>query len=731
MLGAVPLADGFRPNERHGGWVRNSRSPVWGPPVSSELPGHELGQFNLTPTPAAGADATTQRCYLCGNQGYRLMTQSMASMVPGGCTEVASSFCTAAPTSTSAPTTGSGTPIPGTGSAQGHWSDGPTEITVLVYEPNELKPYTAGVPVIIFVYKNAATISLTEVARGTTNSSGMFVWKGSAPPSNKDYRFRVKVEAPGNVKSTDVPARDATSAASGGGYTSKSSVTVVACPSGTDSLVCAVAQAQLDWKAIYDSQIVAWGNSTQAQSFAADMAHANVPLNHPTLRADWETYSWWVGDRWIPPKDWPALTREFKRTMSLFNAIPFPRWTGIETLFSRCARTIPIGQGKNAELYSVMSPRLYSRTWSNYFPRSDKQIIKDMAAAYMIGLQSVFKCMEHRIRQKIKETQRTMKVMSILSYGIVLINLPLLVAAGVGGIAAFAMETYDFVNMTNASNSPLGYGVTAGIAAASLGAGDPAIVVAALEPIVNEILENVDPTVAMAIKQIYPQIVRTAMQAMTSIATNAASEGSNTLSSGAASFTSMGAITSAIMVMAVKAMAAIPKMYAADRIEKLGDALAGATSAAQDLVGFVAGEEVSPTFKPFLIWVVEAMGLLELVDAAIDDFLNQFQQALESGDAQGGGVTVVPEKDGGGPTFTPTDPNGTPTDVNGNPLPGGVAPITPPSGGGTAPGVKPPETPPMPTTSTNAPVDGISSVTAIGTGGVTAALLLVAGSVLS
>jgi len=220
------------------------------------------------------------------------------------------------------------------------------------------------------------------------------------------------------------------------------------------------------------------------------------------------------------------------------------------------------------------------------------------------------------------------------------------------------------------------------------------------------------------------------MSAVGSIASTSASSGSNLIVNGASSFLDMSTIGSAIAVMAVKAIAAIPKMYAAEKMESLGDALAGAQAAAHDVINFVAGEEVSPTFKPFLIWVVEALGLEDLVNEAIDDFLNQFQQAQQVGSEQGGGVAVVPEDGGGGPSVVPTNSQGQPTDVNGNPLPGGTAPETPPSGGGTIPGIAPNPMPPMPTSTTTPDMTGLTPVTAVaGLSGATLALLLVTGAV--
>lgn len=713
--GAVPVVNiPTRGDARRGAWLRNTGIPTR-LPVSS--PPH-LGQSLVPPAPTVSA---LTKCYSCGLQGYRTMTPAMASMVPGGCTEVDAALCV--------PPDTTGT----TGGTQTNWTDGPTRIEVMVYEPNELKPYSGGVPVVISVYKYTATAApATQVVTGTTGPDGKFVWQGSAPSPNKDYHFRVLVKAPGNEKTLDVPARLQTVMAAGNAQVSVSAATVVACPPGIDTFVCAVAQAQLDWKAIYDGQILAWGDSPQAQSFAADMAHANVPLEHPKLKADWPTYSWWVGDRGIPPKDWPDLDREFHRTWNLFAAIPFPQWPEIEDLFLRCCKGVPIGQGKDNARYGVVSPRLYSKTWSAYFPRTDKQILKDMAAAYLMGLGPIFKCMEHRIKQKVKETEGTIRTMAILSYATILVNLPWLIAGGAGGVAAFATETYDFIQLMGQDNA-MGYGTSAVIAAAALAAGDPALVVAALEPIINELLGNVDPLTAAAIRAIYPQVVSLAVSAVASIASTSVQQGSNVVANGAAGFLDLAVIGQAIAVMAVKAIAAIPKMYAAEKISETEDAIGSMNIAAGDVLNYVAGQEVSPTFKGFLVWVVEALGLLELFDQAIDQFLDQFQDALEAGDAQGGGVTVVPEQDGGGPAVTPTDPAGVPTDVNGNPLPGGEAPLTPPSGGAAAPGSPVPEMPPMPTTATTSGIGGVGGtnpLTVVGVGGA-AALLLVAGTVLS
>jgi len=642
------------------------------------------------------------------------MLPSMAAQVPGGCAEVDQSLCGTSP--------GGISTNPGT--APGNSADGPTEITVLVKEPMELQPYTHGADVVIqsfnirnFNQTTGAPI-LTEIFRGKTDETGKFVWSGQAPSPNTDYRYQVLISLPGQAwpKTIHVPARDAASAAAGNRMVSKSEIVVVVCPPNIDPIICAVADARLDVLA------------TRKQMTVIDPPGGSMMFKNPRLMAHFDVFKYWISDEEIPPKDWPDLVNNYDQAWAVFTAIPFPKWPGIPHLFQDCARAIPIGQGKNAERYSVASPRLYSKTWSNYFPRTDKQINTDMSV-YVLALQPILACMQRRIEKKIEETKKTMRTMAIISYCIMLVNLPLLIASGVGGFAAIATETFDFVKLAG-GKEPLGVGVTAGIAAASLAAGDPAIVAAALEPIVNGLVSDMDSIAASAVKMVYPQVVRFAIGAVGSIASNSVATGSNTIVNGATSFVSAATIASAVAVMAVKAFASIPKMYAAKRVEELGDALAGAQAAASDVVAFISGEEVSEAFKPFLIWAVEAMGLVDMVNQAIDDFLNQFQQALEAGQQQGGGIAVVPEQDGGGPAVVPTDPAGTPTDVHGDPLPGGTAPLTPPSGGSTIPGISPPPMPPPPTTMATPGMGGVSTLgAAAGVGGATLALLLVTGAI--
>lgn len=710
-LGEIPFAAGL------GGF--GARPAL--PPVSLRQPfirNGRLGQaWPGTPTPTAAGNSGL-KCYRCGNQGVRSMLPSMAAMVPGGCVEVDPSQCgtVSSPTGGGVSPGSSNPPSVSTGLATPSWMDGPTTIIVSAKEPNELKPYTDGADVVIRRYsirdfdQRTGAPNFTEIASGKTDSSGRFSWSGNAPTPNADYKYRVSISPGiGQPKLIDVPARSAADAAAANGQRTTHEVVVPVCPPNVDPIICAVADARLDLL------------TSNRQQTVIEPPGPYMQLKHPRLMAHWTFFKWWVSDEGVPPKDWPAVVDNFDQAWTIFTSIPFPQWPGIEDLFQRCAAGIAIGQGKDTTRYNVVSSaRLYSKTWSDYFPRSDKQIEKDMAAAYLIGLQPIFACMKSKIEAKIRDVKKTMRNMALISYAIVLVNLPMILGLGVGGFGLLATETYDFVTMIQSGKTGLGTGVTAALAAATLAAGNPDLVTAALGPIINGLMNDMDPTMATAVKAIYPQVVRVGVDAIAGIAGNSAASGSANVVSGASSFLDLTGVASVIMVMAIKALASIPKMAAADAAKHLNSALQGAQLAAHDMLAFVSGEEVSPEFKDFLQWVVKAMGLEDLINQAVDDFLSQFQQALDAGEQQGGGVAVVPEADGGGVAVVPTDPAGTPTDVNGTPLPGGVAPITPPSGGSTIPGVP---SPPMPSTTSLGTVGSVAGI-----GGAALALLLVTGA---
>lgn len=546
-----------------------------------------------------------------------------------------------------------------------------TAVALTVYEPEALAPVEGAEVVVYQVHPGGG--SEWEVASGVTDEKGEFHFTedllqyavaGSYSAGSLKFVARY-----GGAEATQ------TVRALGAGTPPQ---WVVVCPPGTKAVTCEVAKAQALWKTTYEQQLRAWnyessGRPPQIASFAADMAHT-VVLNEALpsdsrLASHWiDTYSWWVGDLGIPPKDWDALLDRFAQTWALFTAIPFPEYPGFPDLFQRCAKGVTLAQGKDGANYAVASPRLYSSTWSDYFPRKDEKIRKDMAAAYLIAIFSIYRCMEHRIKQKVKETQRTQRTMGILSFAVTGMLSPMLVAAGPSGVAVLGTETYQFVAQQFGPGVEA-MGVTAALAAGLLAAGDTTLVVKALAPAIEEELDAMDPAAAAAVRAVYPQLVDIAGDAVT---------GPAGVGTGAQDFASLQGLGGVMAAMMIKAIASIPKMYAANRIEELGDVARGAQAAADDVYAFVEGRGVSPELAAFLQWVVDTLKLRDLFDLSIEEFLDQIQKALDVANEHGGKITIVPQDGGGGVDIVPTNADGVPIDADGNPLTGGTTSRTEP-----------------------------------------------------
>lgn len=261
-------------------------TPTWGTPAPQ-----------TTPTTAPPGT----KCYRCGFQGNRLMTPTMAAMVPGGCVEVPLADCGVV---AQAPAPG-GTQQPGTGTP--------------------LPP---------------------------------------APPP---------------------------------------------CDTATD-LVCAVRAAQALWTQVYNQQINAWGNSPQAQGIAADNARYAVEnsLRHPTLKGRWDIYGGWMADAEIKPEEWPELVKNFEQMWAIWAAVPWPE-AELEDLFIRCAKGVKLHQDM-----TVFSPRLYVNRFSNFWPKTDEEIRRLIAATSLQNIPNIYACMEHKIRHKIRDQERKMRKWNII-----------------------------------------------------------------------------------------------------------------------------------------------------------------------------------------------------------------------------------------------------------------------------------------------------------------------------
>lgn len=717
FLSAVPLARGSPPAPVRARGVSQTAVPMIAQP--RRFPS-ALGQFSWNPPGtlppvSTGEAGLTMRCYRCGINPPTLMLPSMASFNPS-CVEVDGSLCAEQQADIDEAQSGGGafTQPPPTGTTP---ETAPHVIAGLrVFEPMEMKPLQGASVRVLSV--NPYDGSTTQIASGTTNADGRYAFLG-----NLAY-FRGPTSlgaAPGNIRFIVTPGPGTpsfpeamTETRNQGEMTMRSFIAV--CVAGTPSVICEVAKGQAMWMTVYEQQLIAWGSSPQGHNIAGDQAHAAVmnglrPQDSRLQRYWMMTYSWWIGALDIPPKEWPVLLDRSHQTFKIFAGIPFPRWPGIEDYFTRCAGGVPFAMaaGPEGENYNIGNPRLYTDRFSNYFPNTDEQIEKHMAAAYSNGLQQIIKCIIHKIKQKQKELERTARAMSIISMGIVVAFSPFLIAAGPSGVAVLATEAYEFVAMQNQGVGAESYGVTAALAAAMIAVGDVEFVVAALEPMIGDLTAEMDPLAAQAVSAAMPQIIDVAVDTV-----------SGPLGIGSGAEVGGGAVGGMAVAMAIKVIAGIAKNYLANRMEEFQDAAQGAQMAANDVMAFAEGQEAGPHFKPFVQWVVETLDLMRIFNDAIDQFLDEFMNALNQGDEQGGGITVVDSDDGGGPVIVPTDPEGTPTDPEGDPIPTDVE-------GNPLPGAGPTSGFPAPAPDIAGP-STLETVAAVGGGA--AALILIGSAVL-
>jgi hypothetical protein len=560
------------------------------------------------------------KCYRCGNQGVRPMLPGMAAMVPGGCVEVDGSQC-AAPTQP-------GPFQPGTGGTPGGLAmdspawQGPTEINLTVLEPMELGPFHAGARVTVDLLDWAAStdpanavIAQRAAAVGETDSEGKWFWTGTAPAPNRNYKWRITVE-PGPKspsfpkKVVDIPARTPVAAAQANGAPERFNPTVAVCLSGTEQIVCEVADAQVSFIASMAQCEVAHGSSPQAKGFCADQSQSFTQFG-PTIMAHFDVYKWWVQDLSISPKDWPRLNRNYEQLLEVFQAIPFPKVPGAEDLWVRCARRVPLWKGS-----SVADPKLYV---SDYFPRSGYQIEVDMAFQYLTNIPATIVCMVERIEAKARDLAKKANTFKILGIVALVMLAPL---SGGASVSLLATEGAELGYTLAAGKPPPGTVSTLVTGGVALASADPAalekLITAGISLLMKNYGEGLNPIVQKIISAAVPKLVSTAMGDVLSGATTATAGAG----SGAADFISLASIGSAVAAMAVKLVS--------NMITSLG------VRGVKEFKKTVLGMQDLPTLMiPFTLWAMNVLFLDKLFEEAAR------QAGLEQ-DAAAGGVAPAP-----------------------------------------------------------------------------------------
>lgn len=490
------------------------------------------------------------------------------------------------------------------GSGQGLSS---TAITVLAVLGTDLAPL-AGVRVEVhLVFWDAAAVTTRTVlaAEGVTDGQGRYTFQHAPVPAGSNFRLR---SAPEGYKKAESDAPSGT----------RTTRTLVLCPTGTDPLVCEVAEKQMFFADQLRTLNAAWGGPSP---FTIDNARALLEDHSPPrdgrLRARWVgEYSWFLTDLAIPPSDWPKLVENYEFALSVFNEIPFPE-TGGTDWFRRCAYGVPVWRGKDGKPLSLASFRIYSPTWSDYFPRSKRQIRMDLAARYALNIPAIVKCMVHKLGKKTREVERTARTMSTLGLATAFMLGPMAGAAGVANaVTELGTFAYQMWGLSGSSVEVGGSVVSDGLFTGTE-PGLEVLIAGGLTALVAELAKDADPRVT----QVAQQAIPIAVDATYSDAQNAV------LSGGATDFLSLQGLGSAAAVAAIRLLVSSMKAVGARSAEELKDIVFGFKNLDEDALAFV-------------IWCMDRLLIDSLFEAAEEELRREEEEDLADSPA--------PAPDGGG-----------------------------------------------------------------------------------
>lgn len=618
--------------------------PLWNPPGGAPPQQQQ-------PAPTGVPDL---KCYQCGNQGFRQMTSQMAALVPGGCVEVDASKCAAPPPAAG----GGGTPSPwpvqqpggGTGGGVPNPNQaGVMDINLTVFRADDLKGFSgAKVTVGLITYNSTSGLAqggIQEVGSGTTDQQGKFFYHADAPAPAQWHGFRITV-SPGTGPSFPAKSLDVQGWLPNG--VTKTDQVVAVCPSGIEDLVCEVGEKQLYFSQVYNQQLVAWhyeesGRPAKIAAYAIKTAHfflesSSGPVRNPLLAKYWSDLSWAITDLGIPPTDWPDLVKWYDQTMTIFEAIPWPSTDKVRALFKRCAVGLPLYNGEGINAF-----RLYSKTYSDYFPREDYKIRADMAASYLLNVGLIFECMIQKEINAAKKMQKHLHNLAGIRLAAAIIFAPLTGAAAPGlliteaGQAALSIWGHQGQGDVQGIIAGLGKNVSGGVAA--VGAGLFAAGVAMFLP---QIVKGADPAVQKVVEMFGPQVAEAAAKdVIEAVIPNGTIEGAGLLSA-----QGLGTAGAALAVEAMLSLITLKgvkdaKAFAKD-VAKVGDFIAGC--ATPDEEGQICGEMV-----PFVLWCIQAMFLDKFFDHVADQAgipdVNMNSQVIKPAaqTLEGDGVQVPPQ----------------------------------------------------------------------------------------
>lgn len=622
--------------------------------------GQSLGQIPTTPqfggpnqvqAPLPDPTASGLKCYSCGPvHAPRLMTDAMAALVPG-CTELDMSECEAAALP----------PAPAISQPGLHpgQSTGDLEINLVVFRADTEKGIQAHITVELVHLDHTLgtpTGSPTKIFEEDADQDGKILFHGTTPAPAQDYQFKVTASSSGTPGFR--PVSIVVQAYQPNGVPSTDEMVVV-CPDGVNDILCEIGEKQLYFIKVMHQQMTAWNvdpNSDVGMSYAIGTAHffmAQMAVRNPILAKYWTDLSWAVTDLGIPPSDWPDLLKNYDQTRTIFSQIPWPADGDVQKLFKNCAASLPLYNG-----WSMIAYRLYSKTFSDYFPREDYKIRADMAASYLLSIHIIFQCMVDKLQEQAKNLQKHLGNLSIIRMVTAFIFAPLTGGAMLVTLASegLTLATSVWQNKQVAQGTKgvvAGVVRTAGLGAAAMGA---SFFAAGAALMLGEITKGTDPAIQKIAQDFGPKAAEAASK---DVLENVLGKG-DVQGLGLTTAQGLGTAGATLAVEALLSLITLKGVSDAKSFRKEVFQVSSFidSCATPDPEGHLCAQ-----ITPFVLWCTEALALAPFFDhvaaqAGITnaDSNSEIQAGAQTVESQGVSVPASATTPGAAPSFlsTPT-----------------------------------------------------------------------------
>jgi hypothetical protein len=511
-----------------------------------------------------------------------------------------------------------------------HQPNAASTLSVLVraYRADTVSPLVVAAKAEIFTWVQGLPGSdFRTVAQGATGPDGTFTFNLDVPAPAQGFGFRITVSpAAGGVS---FPPKSKITNGWLPNNLKATALVFAVCPSGTDDLICEVGEMQLSFVEVQEKARLARG-VTAPDNLVIEAAHQYVPQpRNPILQKYWDQLSWGVIDLGIPPSDWPDILKRYDQAMTLLNEIPLPPMEPTRRLFRNCMRALPIYDG-----LSLMNIRLYSKTFSRYFPREDYKIRAEMAASYLLNIHMIFECMIRRLEAKARDVKRHLRNLAMIRMAAALVFAPL---AGGAMLTILATEPAQAL----ATNYGLEHGgdlkgVVAG-AAKNASAGGAAIGIglfaAGAAYMIDEITKDANPIVQTLSRAIGPKLAEAAAK---DILAGVVQEGT---ASGAGLLSAAG-LGTAGATLAVEYLLSMITATGARNARKF---VKDAVQVQEFIVECALPEEgkICEELAPFVLWSIEAMMLGAFFDRVMEEADLEESDTLAAGTPEGAATGVT------------------------------------------------------------------------------------------